>query len=295
MDNGDSTPGGGTPTQGETTTTQSSPQADNPFAQTDTSVQTPPADQSTQQQTQQVAPTTQAATPPVAPVPPTTPSIQPPADLTKTVTEAVLAAERARQQAAQQTQQQTIQDLTPEQFNKKYGVVQVTPQHMQQIFDQDPAKGAAALNSIIQGAVKQALLMGNAFAEHKLGKVIEQITPLQQAHQEQHERSLWDGFFKGNPDLVNERALIEEIKDAAIGRKMTFDSKDALYTFLAKTARERLARVGGSQAQGTTANVAPNVQQRQAPPTRQMTPLSQGGRSGTGKASSKSDAELIFS
>lgn len=225
------------------------------------------------------------------------------ADIIKATAEALVAAQGGRQGQQQNPPQE--QQLTPEQFNQKYGVVQVTEQHMAAILGQDAKHAAATLNGIIQAAVKQAALMTLDVADARIGKVKSEFEPhisSWQKHQNEiKEQKAEQEFFKAYPDLAVERELVMEMKDAVLAKvnagQLRFNSPQEAFNAVATATRNILKRMspGGTGTQsGQQQGGQGGGQQTPSPATRQMSGASSSGRSGTGQAAVKSDVESVF-
>lgn len=217
------------------------------------------------------------------------------AELIHSVVEATVAGMSKREQ---QQVRQDQRELSPEEFNKKYGVVQITESHMQQILDADPKKGAAALNNIIQGAVRQAMLMQQDLTASELSRMRGEFEPhvksWQSYQQEQREVSLQNEFYKLHPDLSDERPLVEELTAAMVAKvqagQLKISTKEEGFKAVADAAKKIVARMNKPVTNGGQTNAGGNS----GAATRQMSAASSAGRAGTGQAAAKSDVELVF-
>ena len=221
------------------------------------------------------------------------------ADIIKATADAIVNA----QQRATQTQQQaqaprTNADLSPQEFNNKFKVVQVTEKHVADLLNQDPKVAAASLNSLLQGTVQQAVLMALEIADANVAKVKSDFEPdinsWRSYENERRQKAAEDRFFKTHADLANERELVMELKDAFIARvragQVSFKDETEAFSAVAAAARNILTRVRGGAQGGQSANPATGQQAN----GRQMSAASSAGRSGTGAATAKSDVDLIF-
>jgi len=244
------------------------------------------------QDNQQPATTTPAA--------PTAVPQQSQADIIKATAEAIVNAQRAAQPQQPQAAPRTNQDLSPEEFNRKFGVTRANEQLVQTILGSDPKAAAAALDTYGQNLVKQAVLMALEVADASVAKVKGEFEPhinsWQQYHQTVREKALEQEFFTAHPDLANERELVKEMTDAMMAKKaagqLQINNKQEAFSAVATATRHILTKYGwngkggGQQAPATG----------QATPTggRQMSAASSAGRSGSGTATAKTDVDAVF-
>lgn len=205
-------------------------------------------------------------------------------------------------QGLRQPQQQAApKEVSPEEFDKKFRVVKVTDADITQLFDTDPKKAAAFLNGKIQGAVTQALLMAQELHESRIAEMRGEFEPHVKSwtayQRQQHETAIEAKFFKDNPELADEKELVEEIKLSMIAKvnagQVKFSSQDEANKAVADAAKKIVARMqkpAATPSNGTQTAV-PGQQQNQG---RQMSAASSAGRAGTGKAAAQSDVDLIF-
>lgn len=209
-----------------------------------------------------------------------------------------MRASRAAQAQPQGQQQQTPQ-ITPEEFNKKYGIPTVTADTYEAIFGVAPDRPerVQALNQVLQGLIRPSVLMAQDLMETRVAEIMGHINPLTQAYQSEMDRRQNEAFYQQFPEFKGYEGLINEIKDAHVARKKTFASAQDAFKSVADTARQILKQ---TQPQGSVPGQAPAGGQAQQPvvtqtPTRRMTPSAQGGRGGTPSATNnKSTAEQIF-
>lgn len=226
-------------------------------------------------------------------------------DVVGAAVEAAIRATREQQAPAQVPQPNRLSD---QEFNAKYRVVSVTPAHMTAILDQDPAKAAASMNQLIQGAVTQALLMSADIAAAEAAKVRDEFSPhinSWQSHQKTiREKEAEVQFYTAYPQLNEERALVNEIKDAYIARvrsgQVTFKSPQEAFAAVATTATNMLIKFGKlspqgqplAGGQGSNGSTTPSPGQ---PPARQMSAASSAGRTGTGQpAAAQTTVDAVF-
>lgn len=226
------------------------------------------------------------------------------ADIIKATVDATAQAMMRQQQSQQQIQQQArgSADLSPDEFNKKFQVVQITPEHVTALLDQDPKKGAAVLNNLIQGAVRQAVLMSQEIATGRISEVTEKYEPHIQSWQSYQQQvaaqQAEERFFKSHPDLAGERELVFEMKDAFLAKKasgqINFSNEKEAFDAVANATRTILKRVNpqwrpAGQAGGGGATGAAGQ-----PQGRQMSAASSAGHTGTGQAAAKNVVDEIF-
>lgn len=227
-------------------------------------------------------------------------------DVVGAAVEAAIRATR-EQQSAPAGQPQPKQ-LTDQEFNAKYRVVSVTPQHMTAILDQDPVKAAASMNQLIQGAVTQALLMSADIAAAEAAKVRDEFSPhinSWQSHQKSiREKEAETQFYTAYPQLNEERALVNEIKDAYIARvrsgQVKFTTPQEAFAAVANTATNMLIKFGklsptGQPLAGVAGSNGSSTPSPGQPPARQMSAASSAGRTGTGQpAAAQTTVDAVF-
>lgn len=214
-----------------------------------------------------------------------------PRDLAKSIVQAQMEAQQ--QQMARTSAQK---DMTPQEFNEKYGVVQVTPQHINEIFNaKDPAQAAAVLNNLLQSAVRQGVLMSQGLYKNDIGQFQQKFNSFEQYQQKQIHENLWSEFAVKNPDLANERAAVEEAVAAAIGRGENFKDKSDAFDQLSGRVRSLIQRLrGGGTGAPNGAPTTDNRTQQQGVKPRPMAPTLTGGRSGSGPIQPANDIQSIF-
>lgn len=213
------------------------------------------------------------------------------------VVKATLAGSRPAEQRAAPAK------ISDEDFNKKFGVLNVTDSHIQQLLDADPKKAAAALNTMFQGLNRQSLLMAQELFESRMKEMQDKFTPHVESwtryQREQNEAKVEQQFYTDHPALADEKDLVAEIRDAMVLRvqsgQLKFSSQTEANKAVADAAMKIVTRMqkpqGDAAGDGTRAQTAstakPNV-------GRQMASASSAGRAGTGKAPQLSVAEEIF-
>ena len=225
------------------------------------------------------------------------PTPTPPALTPETIKSIVEASVRGAlpQQPAQPAAQP--KQMTQEEFNRHYGLPTVDAATYEAILGTGPDKPerAQALQSLLHQSTRAAVLMAQELVNNHLQSLRGELGPVFEAHRAQREAAIANKFFTKFPEFKGEEALINEIKDAFIARKASFASEDEAFAAVATQARQIIARfrqpaANGQPAGGTQTNKGGSGQ----PPARTMTPSSQGGRGGTGAATSKPIAEQIF-
>ena len=220
----------------------------------------------------------------------------------KLIAEIVEASHRGMQQSKGEVRQQTkdAAEMTPEQFNQKYGIVQVTPEHIAQLLDADPKKAAMALNNLLINNTRSAVLMAKDIIEAQLKQARAEYEPHVMSWQSYQAKAAEDArqnkFYTKYPQLANEKELVQEMIDSLTAKKQAgmveFQTEDQVFQAVADASMKLLARMNkqAAPAQGTTAT---NTNGSQAS-TRQMASAASPGRSGTGQATKVSDEEAVF-
>lgn len=242
------------------------------------------------QQTQQTQPQQPAQQTPVTPQAPNY------NDIIKSTVDATAQAFRQNlpQQPAPQPQPISAQD-----FDRKYGIVRPNEQMLNQIMGQDPKQAVATLDSLFQANLTAALRMSNDLVEAKLSELNGRYEPhlksWQQHQQQQQNQAAEDAFFKKNPDLVVERDLVMEMKDAFLTKvsagQVRFNNTDEAFSAVANATRAILNKTRGAQTNGQT-QTGQNQDNgggmvSNPPAGRQMSAASSAGRTGTGQAAAK--------
>lgn len=220
----------------------------------------------------------------------------------KVIEDIVAASTRGVQKATAEKAEQRAEDkkeMSPAEFNAKYGITPVTPAHIAAILDQDPAKAAAALNDLMVAAVRSAVLMSKDVFESQLAKQRAEVEPHLKSWQSfqarQREEAAQTAFYAKYPDLKDERELVQEMIDSIKAKKdagvVSFSSDEQVFEAVAAASRKLLARMN-TQAQGASGKST--AQQNNGQPQRQMAQVSTSGRSGTGQTAAKSDVDEVF-
>jgi len=208
------------------------------------------------------------------------------------------AANQTKGEVKQQTKDAA--EMSPEQFNQKYGIVQVTPEHIAQLLDADPKKAAMALNNLLINNTRSAVLMAKDIIEAQLKAARSEYEPhvasWQSYQQRQAEDARQNKFYTKYPQLVNEKELVQEMIDSLTAKKaagaVTFQTEDQVFQAVADASMKLLARMN-KQAAPAQGNTATNTNGQQTS-TRQMASAASPGRSGTGQAAKVSDEEAVF-
>jgi hypothetical protein len=208
------------------------------------------------------------------------------------------AANQTKGEIHQQTKDAA--EMSPEQFNQKYGIVQVTPAHIAQLLDADPAKAAAALNNLLINNTRSAVLMAKDIIEAQLKAARSEYEPHVQSWQSYQQRQAEDArqnkFYTKYPQLANEKELVQEMIDSLTAKKqagqVAFQTEDQVFQAVADASMKLLARMN-KQAAPAQGNPATSTN-GQSSTTRQMASAASPGRSGTGQATKVSDEESVF-
>lgn len=207
------------------------------------------------------------------------------------------AANQSKQEVKQQTKDAA--EMTPDQFNQKYGIVQVTPEHIAQLLDADPKKAATALNNLLINNTRSAVLMAKDIIEAQLKQARAEYEPHVSSWQSYQakaaEEARQNKFYTKYPELANEKELVQEMIDSLTAKKqagqVAFQSEDQVFQAVADASKKLLARMN-KQAAPAQGNTAPNTGPQTS--SRQMASAAAPGRSGTGQAAKVSDEEAVF-
>lgn len=236
------------------------------------------------------------------PVQPAAPG-QSQADVIKAAVEATAAALGRQQQPATQTPPSNDdRELSPQEFNAKYKVVQATEADVAALLDQDPKKATVALNRLLQGAAQQAVLMALDLSRAEVARVQNEfnphITSWKQHQAEIQAQKAEQDFFKAYPDLTAERELVMEMKDAILARvqngQLKFSSTQEAYKAVADATKNLLTRFGRApNGQGGTNGGGAGQPQGQTQ-GRQMAAASSAGRTGNASATARTDVDKLI-
>ena len=207
------------------------------------------------------------------------------------------AANQTKSEVKQQTRDAA--EMTPQQFNEKYGIVQVTPEHIAQLLDADPKKAAAALNNLLINNTRSAVLMAKDIIEAQLKQARAEYEPHVSSWQSYQQRQVEDArqnkFYTKYPQLANEKELVQEMIDSLTAKKqagqVAFQTEDQVFQAVADASMKLLARMN---KQAAPAQGNPATSQSAQSTSRQMASAAAPGRSGTGQATKVSDEESVF-
>lgn len=285
-------------TQGGQIQTRLETRGENDFSKQLETQQTRPETGGQQQQPSQVAPgvaDTSADTGQAVSSTAASPAAKP--GLDSAAIEAVVAATLAgAQKGQQQPQQQQQRELSTEEFNKKYSIPSVNVDMMKAIMDADPAKGAQALQNLLIQAVRSGALISKDVLGADISGLRNEFSPHIESWKTEQSRqqtaAMYDKFFTINPDLKDERELVDALGSEFASRvkagSIKLSSPEEGMKLVADAVRKTITRLRG------TAGTAPAKGGNNLPPQREMSAASSAGRSGTGQPQQKSDVETVF-
>lgn len=207
-----------------------------------------------------------------------------------------LAAGVARGMQPQQQPQ-----MTEEEFNKLFNIVNPSEDQLGAIFGEDKKVALATLRELLHGTARQATTLAAFHLTQELQKIQQMVQPALKLAETQELDKLKGEFFEFAPDLKGLEPLLLEIRNSFIAQGKQFDNKDSAFKAVAEAARGILAKIPGYQVgqsgqSGNGNSGAGQGQQRQQQSTR-MPALSgkgQGGGTTGGSSATKSTAERIF-
>lgn len=116
------------------------------------------------------------------------------------------------QQVAPAAPVQQQQPLAQADIDKAINRYTVTPEAFNSLFNEpDPAKAAGILNSMLQGAVIQAVTMAHHLNQQTASELTQRVQPYMQFADTQREQMLREQFFAHNADLKGQDALIQTV------------------------------------------------------------------------------------
>jgi len=211
----------------------------------------------------------------------------------------------AQQKAQQEANQQAVASrptpgLTNEQRQDLFRPVRVTTELFQAIngFAPENDTQIQALQTFANSISENALRMAMYYTTQKLDETNDsfttQLSPLVQQQQAASAAAQEQRFVTGFPDLAEHRDLLLELRDAAISRKLKFNTEQEAFNFIANNARNILAKVRGTA--GTPPGAAAPVGTAQTP-RYSMPQTSMGGATGpstTQGQAQKSTVEKLY-
>lgn len=234
-----------------------------------------------------------------------TPAKQAPTETPEQRSALIASVVKATLDGSRQPEKVATRQISDEEFNKKFGVQNITEAHIQQILDADPKKAAAALNGMLQGLNRQSLLMAQELFQAELAKQRAEFEPHVKSwtsyQKQQNEARVEQQFYIDHPALADEKDLVSEIRDAMVLKvqqgQLKFATQQEANKAVADAAMKIVSRMQKPQGSANgTSSTGQSSQQTEQRPTggRQMSAASSAGRAGTGKAATLTDAEMIF-
>lgn len=212
----------------------------------------------------------------------------------------VMSSEQLQQLAASMRQpaasaQQGAPQMTEADFKKQFNVFEADAKSYENTFGVAPTPAQlAAYNDHLQAVARQAVTINRHLMDQRIDELRSQFQPVQQQFRQQSEQQVFNDFVADYPGLKEYGPLLREITDAAVARKMQFNSIPEAKQFVAAQAAKLLGK------HVDTFRVAPNSPSTQTTPqqsgNRSMSTTSMGGRSGAsgGAAPTQSTAERLF-
>ena len=217
------------------------------------------------------------------------PAAQPTAQLTQEQIREIVkgTAEGLRPQQPQQTR------LTQEQADQMLNVyrVQAATGHEiaaslgLQLSDEQAVKFATVLNAVLDGKTKQAVTMSSiqleALKRGELSELRNNVTPLMQMREQQHEQAMQERFYSKNPDLKPYESILAMVYTEMKTEGLRFKTEEEAFSAASTRARAVLSKIPGLQTNGQTANRNTNSgAARPAAAASRMSTVSTGGHTG---------------
>lgn len=209
------------------------------------------------------------------------------------------------QQSGQQTTQQQRQ-LTPEEFDKTFHMARVKSDvynKLRLLFSTDTpeahAEGAQLLESLLQAAAKQAVVMGGYQQADLEDRIMQRLDPVMKLVQQQQTEALKAEFYNAHKDLMPWQPVVEAVTQklqAAGAFKALNGDKAKSFKLVSDEVRKVIQGLPGGKSGAT--NGAAGQQQQQSRTSR-MSSLTSGGQGGTqrggGTPPKKSAGHAVFS
>jgi hypothetical protein len=211
-----------------------------------------------------------------------------------------MSSEQLQQLAASMRQpaasaQQGAPQMSEADFKKQFNVFEADSKSYEATFGVAPTPAQlAAYNDHLQAVARQAVTINRHLMDQRIDELRTQFQPVQQQFRQQSEQQVFNDFVADYPGLKEYGPLLREITDAAVARKMQFNSIPEAKQFVAAQAAKLLGK------HVDTFRAAPNSPSTQTTPqqsgNRSMSTTSMGGRSGAsgGAAPTQSTAERLF-
>ena len=188
--------------------------------------------------------------------------------------------------------------MTEQQMRQALNVYEPTAEIVEAI-RQGGEPAVAALQQVVQGAVKQAVTLASLVLEKKMAEVDQRYSPAVNMAQEAQMKQQADRFFGKYPKFKGMEPLLMQIRDSMVARKLQFPNEEAAFEAVSQQADSILKMLPGG---GNTPNTA--GQQTQQPagvknqqPKPNMPTLSgkgTGGAPANGTVAKQSTAQKIF-
>lgn len=265
----------------------------NPFAPNSSSAPEPTTPAPSVESRPSAAPSTPAAAPQSAPSAPTRSAPSAPSQV-------VMSSEQLQQLAASMRQPaapaaQGAPQMSEADFKKQFNVFEADSKSYENTFGVQPTPAQlAAYNDHLQAVARQAVTINRHLMDQRIDELRNQFQPVQQQFRQQSEQQVFNDFVVDYPGLKEYGPLLREITDAAVARKMQFDSIPEAKQFVAAQAAKLLGKhVDSFRAAPSSPSTQTTSQQSG---NRSMSTTSMGGRSGAsgGAAPTQSTAERLF-
>ena len=180
-------------------------------------------------------------------------------------------------------------------FKKQFNVFEADSKSYENTFGVQPTPAQlAAYNDHLQAVARQAVTINRHLMDQRIDELRNQFQPVQQQFRQQSEQQVFNDFVVDYPGLKEYGPLLREITDAAVARKMQFDSIPEAKQFVAAQAAKLLGKHVDSFRAAPNSSSTQTTSQQSG--NRSMSTTSMGGRSGAsgGAAPTQSTAERLF-
>ena len=171
--------------------------------------------------------------------------------------------------------------MSPAEVAQKLNIFTATPEVYEAILGVKPERPeqVAALNAALQGVAKQAVTIADALMQTKMDALQAQFNPYMQVIQQQEASKQQDAFYREAPELTGYKKLVESTFRNMQAAGAKFPNIETARKALADETKRLLAE-SGIKLPAPVPGQRPVSPRTTAAPTRTMSPVSTGGRSG---------------
>tara|TARA_R110000868_G_scaffold81743_1_gene231170 strand:- start:26872 stop:27741 length:870 start_codon:yes stop_codon:yes gene_type:complete len=188
-----------------------------------------------------------------------------------------------------------VKQFTQQEINQQLGVYNVTEADYDAIFDvDDKQQSIKALDTMLQKAVRQAVLMSKVLVERETANIEQGLQPYKQYADSYREQDLQMNFYSSHPELKGQDELVKMVITQMQHEGRKFDDNKQLFDEVGNRTKAAIQQFAVN-GQGAPQPTAPQTTARKPA----MATLSSGGQagqagSGTPKVSGTNTAKNLF-